>query len=38
MTGTGSPWQSTFSGIGTNEKAQGLFAGAMGIIGAVVLL
>jgi hypothetical protein len=38
LTGTGSPWQSTFNGVGTNEKAQGLFAGAMGVIGAIALL
>ncbi|KEF60894.1 uncharacterized protein A1O9_02458 [Exophiala aquamarina CBS 119918] len=37
-TGTGSPWQSTFNGMGATDKAQGLFAGAVGVIGAIALL
>lgn len=37
-TGTGAPRQSTFLGDGATEKGHGLFAGAVGLIGAIALL
>ncbi|KAK5061256.1 hypothetical protein LTR84_007798 [Exophiala bonariae] len=37
-TGTGAPRQSTFMGEGATEKVHGLFAGAVGLIGALALV